>query len=294
VGNATSDARIDLRLGQQFRIAGDYLYRSKPGLALAAGGRIDANRTPFDVFEEGQAIAELDLRTAAANGVAGFALGSRFFAALRVHGEYSRWRTAIAPEVGDTTVTFYTIGGVIRGNWYGTEYFPRSGAALMAKSEFANSVIGGGLTFSHHIVDAKAHLPVHSRVSILTRATAGAAFGDDVPLNYVFTLGGANQHYILPDRQFPFFGLKMQELTGRAIQRFSLGIQIEPVTNVFASVQWNTGTTYDEWEFDIDQYINGYGVTFGAETLLGGIALTLSERSFKEAPNVRIDFGSRF
>jgi len=294
VGNATSDVRIDLRLGQQFRFAGDYLHRSKPGLALAAGGGIDVNRTPFDVFEEGQAVAELDFRTAAANGVAGFALGSRLVAALRVHGEYSRWRTAIAPEAGDTSVTFYTIGGAIRGNWYGTGYFPRSGAALLVKSEFASSTIGGGLTFSHHIVDAGAHIPVHSRVSILTRATAGAAFGDELPLNYVFTLGGASQYYILPDRQFQFFGLEMQELAGRAIQRFSLGLQTEPITNVFASVQWNTGTTYDEWDFDIEQYINGYAVTFGAETLLGAIALTLSERTFKEAPNVRIDFGSRF
>jgi hypothetical protein len=110
----------------------------------------------------------------------------------------------------------------------------------------------------------------------------------------VFTLGGANQHYILPDKQFPFFGLRTQELVGRAIQRFALGLQTEPFTNIFVSVQWNTGATYDEWDFDIDQYINGYGITFGTETFLGGIALTLSERTLKEAPNVRIDFGSRF
>jgi hypothetical protein len=139
----------------------------------------------------------------------------------------------------------------------------------------------------------RAH-PVHHRVSIMARATVGGSSGADLPLDYVFTLGGANPQFIWPDRQFPFFGLANQELVGRAMQRFSFGVRVRPAGQLFASLEWNTGTTYDEWDFDPGQYLHAYGITVGAETLFGAMALRLGGVTLRKAPVLQIDFGSKF
>ena len=294
LGNATSDMRIDVRLGQQVRLAGDYRYRSSPGVAFMAGGGIGFTRMPFDVFRDGAAVAELRFESFTADAFAGLAIGPRFNVAFKVHAEHMLGKTAIAPITADTTNTFYTIGGQLSGNWYGREYFPMRGAAILAKSEFANRAIGSGGTFSHHVIDLHGHLPVHRQVSIKARATVGGSSGSDLPLDYLFTLGGANPQFLWPDRQFPFFGLANQELLGRAMQRFSVAVQVKPVKQVFLALEWNTGTTYDEWAFNPDEYSNAYGLTLGMETLLGGIALRFGGLGFKEAPIIQIDLGSRF
>ena len=294
LGNPTSDLRLDLRLGQQIRIAGAYLYRATPGTAFAAGGSIGFTRTPVDVFDAGQTVAELRFDSYTADGLAGVAFGPRVNLAFRIHGEHLRGKTAIAPAAADSTSTFYTVGGQFRANWYDREYLPMHGAAIVAKSEFASTAIGGGATFSHHVVDLHGHLPFHRRASIMARATVGGSSGEGLPLNYVFMLGGANPQFIWPDRQFPFFGIENQELKGRAIQRFSLGVRVEPIDRLFASLEWNTGTTYEAWAFDPAQYLNAYGVTLGVGTPFGGIALRVGGLGFTEAPIFQVDFGSRF
>jgi hypothetical protein len=294
LGNPTSDLRLDLRLGQQLRVAGTYLYRARQGVAFAAGGGIGFTRTPVDVFDSGQTVAELRFDSYTADGLAGVAFGQRIDLAFRIHGEHLRGKTAIAAEAADSTSTFYTLGGQLRANWYDREYFPMRGAAILAKSEFASTAIGGGATFSHHVVDLHGRLPFHRRASVVARATLGGSSGEDLPLDYLFMLGGANPQFIWPDRQFPFFGIENQELKGRAIQRFSLGVLVEPVDMFFASLEWNTGATYDAWAFDPGQYVHAYGITLGVGTPLGGLALRVGGLGFKEAPIFQVDFGSRF
>jgi NTE family protein len=293
-GRSRSDVRVDLRLGQQIRLAGSYFYRSRPGLSFAGGGGLGYTRAPFDLFEAGQAVAELRFDSYVAEGLVGVAYGPRIDLGLRLHVEHLRGNTAVAEVASDTASTFYTVGGQLRANWYHGEYFPMRGAAVLARSEFAVAAIGSGGTFSHHVVDLQGHLPIHERASLMGRASLGTSTGDDLPLNYLFTLGGANPQFIWPDRQFPFFGIANQQLNGRAIQRFSLGIRVEPVPRLFASVEWNTGTTYDSWTFDPGEYLNAYGATLGFETFAGGIAVRAGGSNFKERPTVQIDFGSQF
>jgi hypothetical protein len=206
LGSPTSDLRLDLRLGQQIRMAADYLYRATPGTAFAAGGKIGFTRMPVDVFDDGQTVAELRFDSYTIDGFAGVAFGPRANLAFRVHGEHLLGKTAIAAEPADSTSTFYTLGGGFKANWYDREYFPMRGAAIVAKSEFASTAIGSGATFSHHVVDLHGHLPLHRRVSVMARATVGGSSGEGLPLNYLFMLGGANPQFIWPDRQLPFFG----------------------------------------------------------------------------------------
>ena len=293
-GRSRSDLRVDLRLGQQLRLAANYFYRSKPGLAFAGGGRIGFTRTPFDVFSGGQAVTELRFDSYVAEGLAGVAYGPRIDLTVRLHAEHLRGETAVAEVAADSANTFYTVGAQFRANWYHGEYFPMDGGAVTAKSEFASHTIASGGTFSHHMVDLQGHLPVLARASLMARATIGGSSGDDLPFNYLFTLGGANPQFIWPDRQFPFFGIANQELNGRAIQRFSLGVRVEPLDRFFASLEWNTGTTYGTWSFDVGEYMNAYGLTLGIETFAGGVAVRLGAEGFKNSPTVQIDFGSTF
>jgi hypothetical protein len=73
-----------------------------------------------------------------------------------------------------------------------------------------------------------------------------------------------------------------------------VGVRIEPIDRLFASVEWNTGTTYETWAFDPGQYINAYGVTLGVGTPFGGLALRIGGLGFTESPIFQVDFGSRF
>lgn len=294
LGGHRSDLRLDARLGQQLLFAGRYLYRSGARLGLAARGRAAFRSVPLDVFDQGRRVATLDVDVLSASVLGGLALGNRALLGLQVSAEHATGQTAVSPEAADTSATYYTIGAEFTGDWYPEHGVPSAGLAIRSKYEWADRSVGSGRTFSHFVFDLRSYLPIHRRVSMIAEATIGSSSGDQLPPHFRFTLGGAQRYAVFPDRWFPFYGLEVQQLGGRHLQRFALGLQVMPLENAYAAFAWNTGAVYEEWAFDTDRYDHGYGLTLGLHTMAGPLRLILSDDDFRDLPSVSVDLGYEF
>jgi NTE family protein len=289
-----SVTRVDLQVGERFRLAGEHWRRSGAGRALHLGLEGEFSRSPFEIFSEGRRVAEVGIDVVNLAAFAGLALADGVLAGLRVKGEYVAGRTRVAPEELDDDEIFYTLSGVVEVETLDRDFFPTRGVSIYAKSEWADESIGSGQTFSHHVLDARLLVPVHERASLLARARLGTASGSGLPFHYLFALGGANPAYIFPDRHFPFPGLETQERQGRHLQSFQLGGQIELGGGLLAQAMWNTGNTFDSWDFDPDSYINGYALVLGVRTVFGNAWLTVADTELDDVPDLSIDIGFRF
>jgi len=290
-----SVTRLNLRLGRQIKLDGQYFRRSGPGGLFSFGLRGEYLQAPLDIYEDGRRVAEVTSDVVNLAGFAGLGLANSVLAGLRVKGEYAHNRSAITAEPFDEKETFYTIAGLLWADTYDREDFPTRGLSLALKSEWADRSIGSGLTFSQNVIAAEAYLPVLRPVSLLARGTLGTSSGgDDLPGHYLFFLGGPSTYFVFPDRQFAFYGLDTQERRGRHLQAFGLGVQVEFAERVYTVLTWNTGNTFEAWEFDPDAYIDGYGLTLGIRTPLGPVTVTAAETTLAEWPNLSVDLGQRF
>lgn len=290
-----SVTRLDLRLGQQIQLAGQYFRRSGPGSALSLGAGAEWSEAPLDLFEEGRRVAEVRVDVVNMSGFLGVALGNTALAGVLVKGEYAYNRATIAADTFDEKDTFYTLAAVVRADTRDRDVFPTRGFGLLLKSEWADRSIGSGRTFSHNVFDADVHVPVHRYVSLIFRATLGSSSGDDaLPAHYLFFLGGSSPYFVFPDRQFPFFGLETQERRGRHVQSFQLGLQVQFAGRLFAVLRLNAGDTLERWDFDPDEYMTGYGLTLGLRTPFGPVTATIAETTLSEWPDLSVDLGYQF
>jgi NTE family protein len=290
-----SVTRLDLRLGQQIQLGGQYFRRSGPGNALSLGARAEWSEAPLDFFEEGRRVAEVRVDVVNLSGFVGIAWGNTLLAGVLVKGEYAHNRATITADTFDEKDTFYTLAAQVRADTHDRDVFPSRGFGLLLKSEWADRSIGSGRSFSHNVFDADLYLPVHRHVSLIVRATLGnSSGGDDLPTHYLFFLGGSSPYFIFPDRQFQFFGLETHERRGRHVQSFQLGLQLQFATRFFAILRLNAGDTLERWDFDPDKYSTGYGLTLGFRTPFGPITATIAETTLAEWPDLSVDLGYLF
>ena len=291
---AGSLLRTDLRLGEQGRFAVNFGKRwgwsAAPMLAL----RFDNKRMPFDIFVDGERVSEPRVRSTSIRGLAG--LGFGYDAFLGVEFGYEDVNSEPAPLAEDWTAgdqDFATVAGLAAIDRWDRARFPRRGWRLLAKTLWADESIGGS-DFSQHVLDVQGVIPITSRFGILGRATIGTSDGDDLPSNYLFFVGGAQQYGLYRDRHFPFYGLRVNERRGRHLQAGMLGLQWEFMPDLFAQVRGNAAALPEEWEWDNDAFFGGWGLTLGAWTRFGSGALSVVGENFSEWPRVEIDVGFPF
>ncbi|NIN71773.1 MAG: BamA/TamA family outer membrane protein, partial [Gemmatimonadetes bacterium] len=290
-----SVTRLDMRLGQQIQVGGQYFRRSGPGNALSLGARAEWSEAPLDFFEDGRRVAELRVDVVNLSGFVGMALGNTALAGVLLKGEYAHNRATITADTFDEKDTFYSVAALVRADTYDRAAFPSRGFGLLLKSEWADRSVGSGHSFSHNVLDADLYLPIHRHASLIFRATLGSSSGgDDLPTHYLFFLGGSSPYFVFPDRQFPFFGLETHERRGRHVQSFQFGVQVEFAERLFAILRLNAGDTPEHWDFDPDRYLVGYGLTLGVRTPFGPITTTIAETTLAEWPDLSVDLGYQF
>jgi hypothetical protein len=291
---AGSFLKTDLRLGEQTRFAVDFGKRwgwsAAPMLAL----RFDNTRMPFDIFVDGERVSEPHVRSTSIRGLAG--LGFGYDAFLGIEFGFEDVNSEPAPLAEDWTVgdqDFATLAGLAAIDRWDRARFPRRGWQLLGKALWADESIGGS-DFSQYVLDVQGVIPVTSRIGVLGRATIGTSDGDDLPSNYLFFVGGAQQYQLYRDRHFPFYGLRVNEKRGRHLQAGMLGLQWEFLPELFAQLRGNAAALPAEWEWDDDAFFGGWGLTLGAWTRFGSAALTVAGEDFSDWPRVAIDVGFPF
>jgi NTE family protein len=289
-----SFARAEMRLGGQTRFFGEFGQRWGWSAAPILAVRFESVQMPFDIYEGNRRLAEPDVRSTGFRGIAGFGFGYSAFAGL-VAG-YEDVEIEPVPEDRDWLAgdeDFWTLSGVIRVDRWDRARFPRGGWALSGEALWTAGMSDAG-DFSQQLIDLEGIVPVANRLGILGRLTLGATSGDTIPLNYEFFVGGAPQYDLFRDRQFPFYGLRVNERRGRFLQALSFGAQWEFLPEFFLQLRGNTAALPEDWGWSEDELFWGWGVTLGAWTRFGSGALTVSGEDFSELPRVEIDVGYPF
>jgi NTE family protein len=294
VGSLTT---VDLRLGEQLRVTGGYQRRLGTLTPWALAARAGYDRVPVDLYADSVRIAEARMHVFDASGFFGVAAGTSGLLGVVARGEHAR--TVITTGVpGDSAQederTFYTLGASLTVDTRDASAFPRGGVYLDARTTWADPAIGSGAEFRHHVVRAQAAIPAGPVASLLLRADLGASTGDDIPPHYRFFLGGAVPYYMLPDRQLPFLGLRLQERSGRYAQVAGAGLQARLPASVFVQLLWNAGTTLDAWEFAPDTWTHGVGAVAGWRTPFGTVTTYVSGEAFEGPWRFEFDMGFGF
>ena len=185
--------------------------------------------------------------------------------------------------------SYFTFSGVVKMDTWDRLVFPRSGVQVLGKTEWGDSG-----DFSHHVLDVDAAVPLSSTVSLRGRAVVGTSDGADLPSQYLFFIGGANPFYLYPDRQFSFVGQRVMESRGRHLQMLHVGLQWEVTHNLYALARWNTAALPEEWRFDTDDFITGFGGGVGLTSRLGFARLMVTGGSAADAVRFEIDLGYLF
>jgi NTE family protein len=294
VGSLTT---VDLRLGEQLRVAGGHQRRLGTLTPWAFAAQAGYDRVPVDLYADGVRTAEARMHVFDASAFLGVAGGTAGLLGVVARGEHAR--TVITTGVpGDTAQederTFYSLGASLTLDTRDAPQFARAGIYLDARSTWADPAIGSGASFRHHVARGHAAIPLGPVASLLLRADVGAATGDDLPPHYRFHLGGAVPYYMLPDRQLPFLGLRLQERSGRYVQVAGAGLQARLPAHVFAQLLWNAGTTLEEWAFAPDTWTHGVGAVAGWRTPFGTVTGYLSGEAFKGPWRFEFDLGFGF
>jgi len=271
---AGSLTTVDLRLGEQAHALAAYQRRIGTLTPWAVRVRAGYQRVPVDIYDATRRIAQGRFHIVGGSAFFGAAGGTAALGGVIVTGEHARATVATGAAPGDTTQeyrTFYTIGATLRVDTRDAPVYPRRGLLVVARAEWADRAFGSGATFAQQILRLEGAIPA-GPVSLLLRAEAGASRGADLPPHYRFFLGGAVPYYMLPDRQRPFLGLRVQERSGTHLQVVGAGLQVELPAGFVTQLRWNAGTVREDDVIDPSAWRQGIGATLAARTSFGTFA----------------------
>jgi NTE family protein len=279
----------DLRLGEQTRVSAEIQKRFGWNVAPLVGLKAEYKRSPFDVYENGERVTEPRVKVGHIDGFFGLGIGysTELGAVVKFEGVEADGNELLDWPGEDRT--YFTFSGVMKVDTRDRLLFPRSGIHILGKTAWGESG-----DFSHHVLDLDAAVPLSNNVSLRGRAVAGTSDGDDLPSQYLFFIGGANPFYLYPDRHFSFVGQRVMQSRGRHLQMLDVGLQWEFVPDLFAFGRWNTAALPEEWGFDTDDFITGFGAGVGVASRIGFARLLVTGGSNADAVRLEIDLGYLF
>jgi hypothetical protein len=172
--------------------------------------------------------------------------------------------------------------------------FPRSGAEGAGRLEWGISDLTEGGWFSSTVIEGRAYLSLHGRVTLDVGGFAGYARGADLPAHRRFFLGGSHRSAVFRATHPLFQGIESQEQSGRAVQVARAGLRWEMVQEVYVRAGVDVGRVGDEWTLPMEEPMTGWALSLGAPTLIGPVVLELSQLWADRDPRLSISVGRWF
>ena len=293
---------VDVRLGEVFRtnLVFAYPLRRRPDLDLRFGALFAD--VPFDIFEDN--VRTLSLRTE--SRVATVSLNLMPTRPLLISGGLWAELFNADQSVGRLDALnvrrgLLGVNALLLFDTFDRPDFPTRGLRMTALSTFFNERWGSGVTFSHHSFLGQVRAPLTDRLALFGLLGLGHNAGANTPLHYRFYLGGAgtggsSAFGLWQDRQIPLLGFEIQQLAGRNMQMAGLGLQFEVRSNLYTTFRWNAARVMERWTWRLEPsaFHGGFGLQFGAETLIGPLVFTLMSRRPFGSYALKIDVGYRF
>ncbi len=292
---SSSITRLDLRLGEQLRLGGDYHRRFGGVVPWSLGLRAGYDRTPFDWYSGDQRVAAGEFHVVSGAMLLGAAGGSALLAGVEARAEHVTREPTVA--AGDSLVEesqgSWAVGAALFADTREHRSYERSGVLVRARTEWGRSMRSGD-GFTQYSVRARAALPVTPFLSLLARAELGASSGAGLPPHYLFFMGGASEYHVLTDRHVPFLGLRVQERRGRYLQIAGVGAQVHFLSRFAALARWNAGWVGDDWAPSTGDMTNGFGLTLAGRVGTGTAAISFASLEARGPWRVELDAGFAF
>lgn len=175
--------------------------------------------------------------------------------------------------------------------------FPRSGITLDGEVMHISSTMSvndtGKTLLQRFFLNTGIFIPVHTAVTLLLTDFIGIVQGENIPIEYNFSIGGMNS---IRNVVFPFVGLDYMEATGTNMHAAGAGVQYEFYRNFFITPRGNAARVKDSAAEVFTGRINtvyGYGITVGYLSVIGPIQATIS-RSSKDKIHYHFNIGLMF
>jgi NTE family protein len=270
---------LDVRLSENPELSISYFVEKgwKPGLAA----RLTTNSMEINQFNGHNKIARYTYSEMVFDIGTQSTIFNSYALRLGAQTELSSLISRVSPieleNIDTRLINFY---GSLKMDTYDRVVYPRKGFQLHAetklitdyesyrKSKYISPVLFFMLKYNQVNQLSK-------KVAFISGLTLGSVKGDSIPLTYNCFLGGLGQNYT--KGLIPFAGLKMMQRSAENALVGRLDIRYEFAHNHFLSLKSNVGKLTNKVSelYLFDKFIYGFGLTYGYNTYLGPLELTL-------------------
>jgi NTE family protein len=285
--------RTTARLGDIVNFNIDYIYyfgSLDPGF----GSRFQADfyRNTYPLYQDNEEIARTDLFNYSLDLFLGDIFSKSVITGIGAQQNWVNYRNTVNPEFfPDKNRSYYDIYGLFWLDTFDRGNFPTRGQSFLAKGTYAGPLITQKVNFAKVSASWSSAIHVHDRVTIQTELYGAVSTGDDIPLIEKFYL-----KYQRPQLGYiDFAGVEPKSISGEAIQKAGLTLQLEPFDKRFIALTGNMGNAFDRFPINPlnEKYIRALELTVGALTPVGPLRLSLAT-STRNKFMAELNLGYRF
>lgn len=289
-----STTRLDARLGEELQLQIAHFtgrgVTSPLGLGFSAG----FTRVPLAFSEGGRRFFEIRNEQLSVAGQVALVERRGGFLALEFRTEQVREQPQVGSGISTRERRYGSVALIGWRDRFDRAAFPSRGSLISVRSEWARRAAGSGADFRQQVADLRFAVPLASALSLHLELFAGAAAGRDLPLYKNFFLGGSATSAVLAHSHPYLHGLESQERWGRVAQAARASLQWEVRSRWFVTATVNAGDTRDRWEVELEDWLGGWGVSVGHQTVLGPARVTLAGRDSWGSTGLSVELGRAF
>lgn len=150
-------------------------------------------------------------------------------------------------------------------------YYPTKGMYMNVDVKLINDIANVGYFSAYGFVKWLKPIKFGKRFAIIPSTEAGTVYGDYVPMNYQFYIGGAGFDYYRGC--IPFYGLDYLELRNESFWKARLDLRVRIFKKIFIATKLNVGQTADRLFANIDKsdILYGGGLSISYKSIIGPI-----------------------
>lgn len=201
-----------------------------------------------------------------------------------------------AQRSGVIEQSFLNIYAFLKVDTYDKAFYPGKGGSLWAEAKLVNGTDEKTVFTTSLVVDVRYRnaFKISSRVSVIPSINIGMAVSDTLPFQYRSFIGGANSGLLR--NSFPFVGMNFMQRSDYSAMVAGCDLQYEFRHNHFLILKYNIGKTEHEPDklLKLTKVIQGIGLTYGYNSPLGPVELTVMTSNYTNKALTIINLGYAF